>query len=280
MKKIVVPCDFSEQAVSAFRVALDIASESKGEVHLLHIVELPIMHDTVLMPVLSFEEALLKELQGKAEANFKKLSDKHAKDNQRVVSKVLFGPTARMITDYAESVQADVIVMGTHGASGVREFIIGSNAEKIVRHSSIPVLTIKKYVKLSSIKTIVFPNTLDTENQEDLVTHVKAIQNFFKARLHILWINTPTNFTADKITARRLEAFVKRYMLKDYIISVYNDPYEESGVINYAIEAKADMIAMGTHGRKGLAHILSGSVAEDVVNHVQCPIWTYSIRRK
>jgi nucleotide-binding universal stress UspA family protein len=52
MKKIIVPCDFSEQAVSAFRVALDIATESKGEVHLIHIIELPVMHDTVLMPVL------------------------------------------------------------------------------------------------------------------------------------------------------------------------------------------------------------------------------------
>jgi nucleotide-binding universal stress UspA family protein len=280
MKKIIVPCDFSEQAVSAFRVALDIVSESKGEVHLIHIVELPVMHDTVLMPVLSFEEALLKELQEKADVNFKKLITKYVKDNQKVIGKVLFGPTSRMITDYAETQKADVIVMGTHGASGIREFVIGSNAEKIVRNSSIPVLTIKKYVKISAIKTIVFPNTLDTENQEDLVMHIKALQNFFKAKLHILWINTPTNFTADKVTLRRMEAFVKRYMLKDCVIRVYNDPYEESGVINYAIEAKADLIAMGTHGRKGLAHILSGSVAEDVVNHVQCPIWTYTIRRK
>jgi nucleotide-binding universal stress UspA family protein len=238
------------------------------------------MHDTVLMPVLSFEEALLKELQEKAEVNFKKLTSKYGKENQKVVVKVLFGSAPRMIIDYAEVMNADVIVMGTHGASGAREFIIGSNAEKIVRNAIMPVLTIKKYVKLSSIKTIVFPNTLDTENQEDLVMHIKALQNFFKAKLKLVWINTPTNFTADKVTLRRLEAFVKRYMLKDCSIGVYNDPYEESGVINYANEVEADMIAMGTHGRKGISHILSGSVAEDVVNHVQCPIWTYTLRRK
>lgn len=280
MKKIIVPCDFSEQAVNAFRVALDIAKVSNGEIHLVHVVELPVMHDTVLMPVLSFEEALLKELKDKAETNFNKLIGKYVKDDQKVIGKVLFGPTSRMLTDYAESQKADVIVMGTHGASGVREFVIGSNAEKIVRSSLIPVLTIKKYVKISSIKTIVFPNTLDTENQEDLVARIKSLQNFFKAKLHILWINTPTNFTADKITRKRLDAFVKRYMLKDCVISVYNDPYEESGIINYTMDVKADMIAMGTNGRKGLAHILSGSVAEDVVNHVQSPIWTYTMRRK
>jgi nucleotide-binding universal stress UspA family protein len=280
MKKIIVPCDFSEQAVNAFRVALDIALESKGEIHLVHVVELPVMHDTVLMPVLSFEETLLKELKDKADTNFNKLINKHVKDDQKVIGKVLFGPTSRMLTDYAESQKADVIVMGTHGASGVREFVIGSNAEKIVRSSSIPVLTIKKFVKISSFKNIVFPNTLDTENQEELVSQIKSLQNFFKAKLHILWINTPTNFTSDKITRKRLDAFVKRYMLKDCVISVYNDPYEESGIINYAMDTKADMIAMGTNGRKGLAHILSGSVAEDVVNHVQQPVWTYTLKRK
>ena len=68
-------------------------------------------------------------------------------------------------------------------------------------------------------------------------------------------------------------------MLKNYTLNVFNDPYEESGVINFAQEIDADMIAMGTHGRRGLAHLMSGSVAEDIVNHVDCPIWTYSIKK-
>jgi nucleotide-binding universal stress UspA family protein len=280
MKNIIVPCDFSQQAVNAFRFALDIAAQSNGKIHLIHVVEIPVMHDTVLMPVLSFEEALLKELQTKADVNFNKLITKYAKEGQRVTGKVLFGVTSRMIGDYALVEKADLIVMGTHGASGVREFFIGSNAEKVVRNAMVPVIAIKKYVKPSSIKNIVFPNTLDTENQEDLIMHVKALQDFFKAKLHIVWINTPTNFTRDKITLRRLETFAKRFMLKDFTINVYNDPYEESGIINFALEKKADLIAMGTNGRKGLAHILSGSVAEDVVNHVECPMWTYTLRKK
>jgi nucleotide-binding universal stress UspA family protein len=49
-------------------------------------------------------------------------------------------------------------------------------------------------------------------------------------------------------------------------------------VINFAHSIDADMIAMGTHGRKGLAHILSGSLTEDVVNHVECPTWSYTIK--
>lgn len=280
MKKIVVPCDFTEQAINAFRFAIDIARQSNGEVHLVHVIELPVLHDTVLMPVLSFEEALFEELREKAEKQFKKLETKYNDDSIKIKSQVVFGATSRMVLDYIEENKIDLVVMGTHGASGVREFVIGSNAEKIVRRAPVPVLAVKKYVKGSSIKNIVFPNTLHTEMQEDLVMKVKALQNLFKANIHIVWINTPNNFTRDSVTTARLKAFAKRFMFKDFTIHVYNDPYEESGVINFAHELKADMIAIGTHGRKGLAHLLSGSVAEDLVNHVDCPIWTYTIKKE
>jgi len=279
MKKILVPCDFSEQAVNAFRFALDVAAQSKGEIHIINVVEVPVVHDSVLMPVMAYEEALFQELREKAEKQFKKMQTKYAPENKKITSKVIFGPVYRMLTDYISDNSIDLVVMGSKGSSGIREILIGSNAEKIVRNSPVPVITIKKYVKGESIKNIVFPNTLNTENQEDLVTSVKALQSFFKAKIHIVWINTPTNFTRDTITQKRLNAFAKRFMLKDYTINIFNDPYEEAGVINFTKDINGDMIAMGTHGRKGLAHLMSGSVAEDVVNHVDCPIWTYAIKK-
>lgn len=277
MKKILVPCDFSEQAINAFRTALDIAKESYGEVHLLNVIELPVLHDAIIMPVLSFEEALMKELRDKAEKEFDKLTKKYVKDGQKVNATVAFGATWIMILDYIKEKQIDLVVMGSKGATGVKEMLIGSNAEKVVRRSPAPVLVIKKFAKASSIKNIVFPNTLQ-QDQEDLTMKVKALQNFFKATLHILFVNTPSHFSRDVITRARLQAFAKRFMLKDYTINIYNDTFEESGVINFAHEIGADMIVMGTHGRKGLNHILGGSIAEDVVNHVECPIWTYTIK--
>ncbi len=279
MKKILVPCDFSEQAVNAFRFALDVAAQSGGEVHLIHVVEIPVVHDSALLPILTYEQALFKELSEKAERQFKKLNAKYVSGPQKVLTDVLFGPVYRTLMDYQEEKSVDLVIMGTKGATGMREFLIGSNAEKVVRHSRVPVIAIKKYVKGSGIKNIVFPNTLETENQENLITKVKALQNFFKAKLHIVWINTPSNFTRDTITLRRLNDFVKRFMIKDYTLNVFNDPYEEAGIINFTHDIKADMIAMGTHGRRGLVHMVTGSVAEDIVNHVDCPIWTYSMRK-
>lgn len=280
MKKILVPCDFSKQAINAFRFALDCAREADAEVHLVNVLELPVMHDSVLMPVLSFEETLLKELKAKSEVEFSAIKKKYTEKTDMVLSDTLFGSISPTLLRYADQQAIDIVIMGTKGASGVKEFLIGSNAEKIVRNATVPVIAVKKYVKMSSIKNIVFPNTLNTELQEDLLMKVKAMQNFFKAALHIVWVNTPNNFTSDKSTFKRLEAFAKRFLFKNYTIHVFNDFYEEDGIINFAKAIDADMIAMGTHGRKGLAHILSGSIAEDVVNHLELPIWTYTLRNE
>lgn len=278
MKTILVPCDFSKQAVNAFRFALDIARESGGEVHLTHVIELPVMHDSVLMPVMSFEEVLLKELKEKSQVEYAKLIKKYADPKDKIKTTTQFGAPARMILSYIEEKKIDLVLMGTKGASGVKEYVIGSNAEKVVRNSPVPVIAVKNYPKLTAIKDIVLPNTLHTEIQEDLIMKVKAMQNFFKANLHIVWINTPSNFIRDITTNKRLQDFAKRFLFKNYTVHVFNDLYEEDGIINFAHTIKADMIAMGTHGRKGLAHVLSGSVAEDVVNHIDIPIWTYTMR--
>ena len=277
MQKILVPCDFSDQALSAFRFALDMSKQSAKEVHLLHVIELPVMHDTLLMPTLSFEATLLKELQENAEDQFGRIKKEFA-SGQEVITKITFGNTSMMILDYIDEAAIELVVMGTKGASGLRELLIGSNAEKIVRSAPCPVITVRADCAFHAIKNIVFPNSLE-DNQDDLVAHVKTLQAFFKATLHIVWVNTPGNFMGDRITRIRLKNFVSRFMLKDYTLNIYNDTYEESGVIDFAHAINADLVAMGTHGRKGLLHIVTGSVTEDVVNHVDYPIWTYRMHK-
>ena len=77
-----------------------------------------------------------------------------------------------------------------------------------------------------------------------------------------------------------MKAYARHFGLNDYSVYTRNDFYEQDGIINFAKEIKADLIVMSTHGRRGLAHLISGSITEDVVNHVQCPIWTFSIHNK
>ena len=109
---------------------------------------------------------------------------------------------------------------------------------------------------------------------------VKGLQAFFKAHLYIVWINTPLNFTSDTETFERLEKFAQRYMLKDYSLHVFNHRDEEAGILEFTNTVKGDIIAMATHGRKGISHLLNGSLAEDVVNHTRGLVWTYSLKNE
>ncbi len=274
MKKILVPCDFSDSAIQAFKFAVEIANEGKGEIHLLNVVEIPVVHDSVMMPALSYEETFLKEMKDRADKDFVKMKTKWASDGPKVVTHVQYGSPTSAISRFVEDNKITLVVMGTKGASGLKEFFVGSNTEKIVRWSPVPVISIKKSVKASSIKNIVFPTTLHNE-EEELTMRVKALQDFFKATLHILYVNTPANFRSDVVTRKRMDDFAKRFMIKNCTLNVYNDLSEEEGVTNFTKAVKGDIVAMATHGRRGLSHFMSGSIAEDVVNHIECPIWTW-----
>ena len=67
-------------------------------------------------------------------------------------------------------------------------------------------------------------------------------------------------------------------MLKDYTVNVFNDAEVDIGIRNFASSIDSDVIAMATHGRTGLNHFVSGSLAEDIVNHNKILSWTYRIK--
>lgn len=277
MKRILVPCDFSKTAENAFRFALDVAAQSKGEVRLVNVIELPVVHNTFMVPVVAFEQVLLDELKDASEKEFRKLIEKYPREGVKVSVEVLFGPVSTRIADYADEKHADVIIMGSHGTSGLKGYIIGSNAEKIVRTANVPVLVVKDY-PARPVRNIVFPNSQETTNQENLVMKVLGLQEFFQAKLHVVWINTPANFSSDTVTRKRLEDFAAKYNLRNYTVNIFNHQNEENGLIHFAQMVDADLIAMGTHGRKGLAHWMNGSVTEDVMNHINCLIWTNVVK--
>jgi nucleotide-binding universal stress UspA family protein len=277
MKKILVPSDFSDSAVQAFQFALQIAQKSKGEIILFHVVDFPGLHGAMQVSDSYFEENYLKDLKVNAEKKLEEMKTKWVNQGVRVRSLVEYGPTTKTINRIAEENKADLIVMGTQGASGFKEFLVGSNTEKIIRLSPLPVLAVRKFLQLSDIKNIVFPTTLDPD-QNILLTHIKELQSFFSAKLHLLLVNTPHNMKRTSDEKDMMEAYAKDFGLENYTLNTRNDFYESDAIVNFTIEIKADMIAIGTHSRKGLSHLFSGSVAENVANHIVCPIWIYSIK--
>ena len=165
--------------------------------------------------------------------------------------------------------------MGSKGASGIDEVLIGSNTEKVVRFAKCPVVTIKSEVNLIGIKNIVLATNLE-EDQTKLIQKLKEMQKITGAKLHLVKINTPNSFHTQRQMEEEFAKYIKEHGLGNIQTAIYNESSEEDGILFYAEDVKADLIAIGTHGRTGLLHLLSGSIAEDLVNHSQIPVWTLS----
>ncbi len=279
IKRILVPCDFSAPSREGFKLAVDMASRVNGQVIAVYIIYNAALYDAPYINEtgLAFEPQFFEDLEQYAKKEFAELQlfVKNKKASCRL--EIVYGHVASTIKRLIEPLNIDLIVMGTTGVSGWEELLIGSNTEKVVRHAPVPVLSLRKAPEISNIKSILLPSLLSTK-QEDFIKKLMELQAFFKAKLHLLYVNTPLHFKPDKIIQEKLNNFVQHFGIEKYAFHLVNEYSEEKGIINFAQENKMDLVALGTHGRKGLAHLYYGSVAENVVNHIQCPIWTYRIK--
>lgn len=281
MKKILVPTDFSEQAEYALEVAYDIAKKSDASIMLLNVVESPgggASFDTMggASTIDPMDNVFIVEMID----NMKKKMDEVVNDpryNDIVLEhEVRVGNPFTSISSDVVKHDVDLVVMGSKGSSGVEEVLIGSNTEKVVRRAKCPVLTVKNKIDINKVKDIVFASDFKDE-QEEVIKELTKFQKLFDAKLHMVKINTPNNFGSDREINKQMQNFVDKVNVENFTLNIYNDVVEEDGIIYFADDIKADMIALATHGRTGLMHLLSGSIAEDVVNHSKRPVWTYRI---
>ncbi|MEX2594536.1 MAG: universal stress protein [Anditalea sp.] len=281
MQTILVPFDFSDEAQNAFDFAQQLAEKAQGQLKLVHVVEIPTAQSFSTMGEMNLDSAQLNqvymiELVEKRKKQLEELKEKHQNKPYQFSTRISFGnPYAGIANEIAE-IKADLVVMGSKGSSGLEELLIGSNTEKVVRHASCPVITVKQPVKAIEIKKIIFASDFSEENRK-IIQHIKSLQQLLGAELILVKINTPSFFETSRDSTNKIEEFVKIHGLTNAQASIYNSTSEEEGIIEFAEQQNADMIAMATHGRTGFMHLLSGSIAEDVVNHAKRPVWTMKI---
>ncbi|MDQ3394892.1 MAG: universal stress protein [Bacteroidota bacterium] len=281
MKKILVPTDFSDLANHALDLAVAIASKEASEILLINVIEYPASPTFNVMginAVNNVDNIYIVEIIERVKDQLEKTKKNVKFQNVHITTEVKVGNTFRSITEDVKKHGVELVVMGTKGTSGIEGSLIGSNTEKVVRTAKCPVLTIKNPVNLNTIKDIVFATNL-SEEQEDLVVELKKLQALFGATIHVVKINTPNHFEHDREIKAQLQQFVNRYAFKDFTLNIYSHTHEEDGIIYFAADINADLIALGTHGRSGIMHLLSGSIAEDVVNHAKRPVWTYRLKK-
>lgn len=277
MKKILVPTDFSAEADHALEGAYQLAQYQDATIHLVHVLDFPLADDDVPMgPVEVVPGGYLKQAKQEAQERLEKIIAKKKFANVRITSEVRVGNPYQSIVRALLKKRMDLVVMGSKGATGAKEILLGSNAERMVRFSPSPVLIIKGKTNLTKIRNIVYATSL-RDKERPVVQALRKLQQAFDAQLHLVRINTITNFLEDPSAMEQLRSLAKTSRLRNYTLNTFSDIREEEGIIHFADEVGADLIALATHARWGLLHLLGGSIAEDVVNHTQYPVWTMSL---
>ncbi|WP_430466433.1 universal stress protein [Winogradskyella ouciana] len=277
MKKIIVPIDFSEHSEYALETAASIAKKFNSEVYVLHMLQLSNAIITASANSLNEEAVFYLKL---AEQKMETFLDRPYLKNVNVIPVVKHFMVFKEINELVKAHDADLIIMGSHGVSGAKEVFIGSNAEKVVRHAEIPVLIVKHNPILVEFDTIIFASDFSQDSVESYIK-AKSIFNKLDAKVQLVYVNTPNSgFKSSVEIDQLISKFLKIAegnldMFKD--VAVVSDYSVEQGILSYANRAGADLIAVATHGRKGLAHFFEGSISEDVTNHSTLPVMTFKI---
>jgi nucleotide-binding universal stress UspA family protein len=292
IKTILVPTDFSEHADKALETAEILAKPLGAKIHLLHVMHLPVQAVTPEMAVVpvAFWEDLRRYANGKVAEQKKKVETQGVSCTTEVVEDI----PGFAIGVAAKRANADLIVMGSRGLTGVKHALLGSVAERVVRTAPCPVITVKHDGGGAlRLRTILVPMDFSggahsaLELAKELAktagpAHIILVHAYYipiELEQYLIQKGDPVMERLSASVTKDLEKILtdlqKAGISSEYIAQ---NGAPERLIIELAKSKHADLIAMGTHGRRGLSHLLLGSVAERVVRTADCAVLT--VRQK
>ncbi|MBX6326041.1 MAG: universal stress protein [Chthoniobacterales bacterium] len=295
IRNVLVPIDFSKMSIDAIAAAKRLSRRFGGTVHLVHVYQFDYLPEFTAPAIWSMQASIAIEEQY-TQLLKKKLAAVAQKNALSPVNCHLLRGTAAFdeICRLARDLPADLILLPTHGRTGLKRVFLGSTAERVVQHSPCPVFVVRKKKRLSkgeglfSIRTLLVPVDFSGRSREGLQYAIE-IADKFGARIIVLhatylgyiYSAEGTAFYDVPALQEAARRKAKRQMRKFLrTVRFGRVPFETaitegSPAHDICASAKAndvDLIVTSTHGLTGLKHVLIGSVAEQVVRRAPCSV--------
>jgi nucleotide-binding universal stress UspA family protein len=296
IQNILVPIDFSTMSIQAVTTARRLARRYGAGIHLAHVRHSdyiatfsPPAPPFAPFPLMSYEPELDKSVIKKLNA----LAREHG-ISSAICHVLVGGPVFDEICRLAQKIPADLIMMPTHGRSGLKHVFLGSTAERIVQHSPCPVLVTRagglhsKNGSPVTVKTILVPVDFSDCSRKALEYAIGFV-NGFGARLillHATWLGYiySSEGTAiydvrglQKVARENAERQMRNLVRavdfgRTKIETVFTEGSPVIDICDFAKDHDVDLIITSTHGLTGLEHVLIGSIAEQVVRRAPCGV--------
>jgi nucleotide-binding universal stress UspA family protein len=275
MKQLLVPTDFSENAMKAVFYASEIAAKKNAIVHLLHIIA----PDSYVSVPFHSQESFMNELRMKHQEELRIIQTSIAENYPNVQTKIAVydGLVSESITDYAANNQIDLIVMGTTGATGLKEVFMGSVTSKIIAKTTIPVIAIPLQYEMEEPDNLLFTTNHFEENKDVLNPIIDMVQ-LFNTVLHVvIFADSDTTDAAAYLDQTR-----NIHHYADFLKTAYPDialkatlldgSKFENSIEDYIHTNNVDLLAM-VHYPKSLAEqFLKKSRTRQMAFHTKIPL--------
>lgn len=273
IKKVLIPIDFSETSMLAIEHAAFTAQLFKAELVLLHIVEKYWEKFSVITPELQIDVPadFMNSIEKKLEEVAEDIRSKYGVKSDCITSS---GSIFSEVLSVSKEKSVDLIVMGTHGASGIAEFFIGSNTYKVVTKAPCPVLSVQGTTTRLGYKDILLPID-DSIHSRQKVNHAIKLAKQFASKIHILGLPDKDTDAVDMKVFEVKLSQIQDYAQKCGVLcdkTVVLGANQAKMTLDYANNNPIDLIVIMTDQEEGITGRLLGTYAQQVVNHSKIPV--------
>jgi nucleotide-binding universal stress UspA family protein len=293
IKRILLATDFSRWARRAEDYACALACSWRASLTVLSVAEFP----PGLNPAYSVNQQYLADLLKQASSHLVDLKGRAERRGIAVTTRVATGLPSEEVITVARAEDSDLLVVGTRGKTGLAHVLLGSTAERVVRGAPCPVLTVRMETADTEDEGVLSrPVTLErilvpvdfSDCSLEALEYATVVAQQAKASLMLLHVLEPVSYGLDftlshiRTGEEVRESWTKRL---EELATSHQHPHvpvesrlrgglPADSILDSAQTLPCDLIVMGTHGRRGLSHTLSGSVAEAVLRKARCPVLT------
>lgn len=270
INKILIPYDFSETADLSLEHAVFMAKLLQAEITLLHIVETVSFTSAISHAFGGFEKKIETATNEKLEELARNI---HLKSGVTLNIRTEVGRIYKKICQVAKEVDADIIVMGTHGASGYQKFSVGTNTSRVVQEAPCPVISVQTHAKNLGFKKIVVPIDESHESRQKVPFAIELARKY-GSHIHIVGLINFENADLErkfKIKVEQVEEWVVQHDL-NYDTRYIQGTDLAAMTMQAAEEADADLLVIMTEQEPSLTGFLLGTYATKVVNNSRVPV--------
>lgn len=269
MKTIIVPIDFSEESMTGLDLALLFADKTGANIQMVH----------VLSSVTNKAHGILEIERQQAKEKFEEMLQKYKERSAKNISLsyiIKDGKIYKEVTSQADSFEDSILILSTHGGSGIEELFIGSNAFKIASTSEKPVVTVRSLQAVKNISKIVLPLDITLQTREK-IPYTAGLANIFNAEIHIVTLrSTNAKSIMNKLNSFSEQAgsFLKTHMIPFKVENLKGGNLTDI-TLDYAKSINADLISIMTEQEKSVSNLLLGNYAHQMINKSLIPVLSF-----